>query len=78
MTRVVDDLLNRITMYRLMLYYLIFLLGVALVLSISGGLGYDPVALLFSIAFLLAACALTNWVFARVFRVPANAESVYI
>ena len=76
--RQIDDLLNRVTMYRLVLYYLIFLLGVALVLSMTGTLAYDPFALLLSVAFLLAASALTNRVFAWTFGVPANAESVYI
>jgi glycine betaine catabolism B len=78
MLKPIDDLLNRITMYRLVLYYLIFLLGVALFLSFTGGLAYDPYALLFSTAFLLAACAATNWAFARAFAVPSNVESTYI
>ena len=34
MIRLIDNFLNRITMYRLVLYYLIFLLGVSVVLSI--------------------------------------------
>lgn len=76
--RLIDNLLNRITMYRLVLYYLIFLLGAALLLSMSGKLPYDPFALLFSVAFLLAVCAVTNRVFAQTFGVPANTESVYI
>jgi ferredoxin-NADP reductase/Na+-translocating ferredoxin:NAD+ oxidoreductase RnfD subunit len=78
MLRWIDGLLNRITMYRLVLYYLIFLLGAALVLSVTGGLSYDPTALLLSISFLLAACAATNWIFARTFGVPSNVESTYI
>jgi glycine betaine catabolism B len=73
-----DNQLNRITMYRLVLFVLIFLLVAAVVFSITGVLAYDPFALLFSIAFLLAACALTNWVFARTFGVPSNLESAYI
>lgn len=78
MIRLIDDVLNRITMYRLVLYYLIFLLGAALVLSIIGMLPYDPFALLFMAGFLIAACWITNTVFAWAFRVPANVESVYI
>src|SRR5512143_1895145 len=74
----IDEALNRITMYRLVLYYLIFLLAVAVGLSALGVLGYDPFALLFSIGFLLAACSITNWIFAKVFGVAANAESTYI
>jgi ferredoxin-NADP reductase len=74
----VDHLLNRITMYRLMLYYLIFLLGTAVCLCFGGALEYDPFALLFSIGFLIAVCWLTNMIFARTFGVPANVESTYI
>ena len=74
----IDALLNRITMYRLVLYYLFFLLAAALILSFTGFLSLDPYALLFSTSFLLAACALTNWVFGRVFNVPTNVESTYI
>ncbi len=78
MLNLVDTLLNRITMYRLALYYLIFLLGAAVSLSVFRILAYDPISLLFTIGFLLAACATTNWVFARTFGVPANTESAYI
>ncbi len=78
MISLVDRLLNRITMYRLTLYYLIFLLGAALTLAFAGVLHLDPYALLFSTAFLLAVCVFTNWVFAKAFAVAANTESVYI
>lgn len=74
----IDHRLNRITMYRLALYYLIFLLGAAVALAFAGRLDYDPYALLFSTAFLVAVCSFTNWVFAKSFRVPANTESAYI
>ncbi len=74
----IDDLLNRITMYRLALYYLIFLQGAAVLLSLLGLLKYDVIALLFSLAFLLLACWGTNKIFAWAFHVPANVESVYI
>jgi ferredoxin-NADP reductase len=78
MIKTIDNWLNRITMYRLVLYYLIFLLGAAVVLSVAGILKYDVFALLFSISFLLAVCWFVNWVFARTFKVAANVESVYI
>lgn len=78
MLKPIDALLNRITMYRLVLYYLIFLLGTALVLSFTGVLSYDPYALLFSTSFLLAVSAVANWAFARSFGVPTNVESTYI
>ncbi len=78
MINFVDELLNRITMYRLVLYYLIFLLAAAVALSAIGVLSYDPFALLFTIGFLLAGCSITNWIFAKAFGVPPNAESTYI
>lgn len=73
--RTIDNLLNRVTMYRLALYYLIGLLAIAVGLSFAHVLAYDPYAMLFSTAFILAVCAATNWAFSRVFDVPANVES---
>ncbi len=78
MFSVIDTLLNGITMYRLILYYLVFLVGLAIVYSFAGLLPYDPWALLFSTTFLITICWITNTIFARTFRVPPNVESVYI
>ncbi|MEO8396217.1 MAG: oxidoreductase, partial [Chloroflexota bacterium] len=78
MIRLIDQLLNRITMYRIVLYTLIFLLGVSVVLSFMHILPYDPFALLFMTGFLVAVCWISNTVFAWAFKVPANVESVYI
>lgn len=77
MIRFVDNLLDRITMYRLVLYYLIFLNAAAILLSVRV-LDYDPIGFLFSIGFLIAVCSITNGVFAKAFAVPANVESPYI
>lgn len=74
----IDGLLNRITMYRLVLYYLIALLGAAVVMSFLGILKYDPFALLFSTGFLIAVCWVTNWIFGKAYGVPTNVESAYI
>jgi len=74
----IDNQLNKITMYRLVLYYLIFLLGAALLFSIAGILAYDVFSLLLSVGFLLGICWITNRVFSWTFGVPANVESVYI
>ncbi len=78
MFKTIDNLLNRITMYRLVLYYLIFLLSAAFILTGFGVLQYDVFGLLLSIGFLIAVCWIVNWIFARTFRVPTNVESVYI
>lgn len=74
----IDDLFNHLTMYRVVLYYLIFLLCTAAVLSLTGFLAYNIFSLAVSFVFLLVVCCSTNKLFARAFHVPANAESVYI
>lgn len=74
----VDNFLNRITMYRLVLYYLIILLAIAVLLSFFGLLSYSPYGLLFSALVLTGVAWVTNKLFASVFRVAANVESVYI
>ena len=78
MLRFIDNQLNKITMYRLALYVLIFLLVAALFLTFSGSLPYSPWELVFSVAFLIAVSWVTNRIFAWTFSVPANVESVYI
>jgi len=78
MIKTMDNWLNRITMYRLVLYYLIVLLGAAFVLAYMHVLNIDPIGLLFSTGLLLAVCGITNWVFAKALGATTNAESGYI
>lgn len=74
----IDYYLDRITMYRLVLYYLIALLGTALIGSLLGYIPYSPISLTESITVLLVVGWVTNTVFAKVFGAPTNFESVYI
>jgi len=76
--QLIDNLLNRITMYRLVLYELIAYLGIAIIFSFFGFLHLNPLSIFFSSIFLVAVCLFTNEVFARVFSVSANEESAYI
>jgi ferredoxin-NADP reductase/Na+-translocating ferredoxin:NAD+ oxidoreductase RnfD subunit len=62
-------------MYRLLLYYLLMLVGVAMVFGAMGSLSYNPITILFSVSFAVAVCWLTNGLFARVYDVPSNPES---
>ena len=78
MMRFIDNQLNRITMYRLALYVLIFLLGAGFFFGVSHQLPFDPWALLLSVGFLVAVSWITNRLFSRTFGVPANVESTYI
>jgi ferredoxin-NADP reductase len=74
----IDYVLDRITMYRLVLYVLIGLIAVAAVLSYFQLLAFSPLALILSTAFLVLICWATNTILARIFAVPANVESTYI
>ncbi len=78
MFNLLDNILNRVTMYRLMLYYLIGLLVAAFVLGLYGIIPYTPVDIFMSAGGIAAICWVVNQIFARVYRVPANAESAYI
>ena len=74
----IDDMLNRVTMYRLVLYYLIALILAAFGLSFFHVLPVEPDQLAFSSGLILLVCAATNWIFARIFDAATNVESVYI
>jgi len=74
----IDNVLNRITMYRLVLYYLIFLVVAAVALSFFGLLPFQPLHLLVSLSVLVSVCWIANSALAKLFGVPANAESLYI
>jgi ferredoxin-NADP reductase len=74
----IDNILNRTTMYRLVFYYLATLLVVAFAFGFVGILPYDPAALAFSTAVIVATCWIVNWICARIFDAVTNVESVYI
>ncbi|MGH7862367.1 MAG: ferredoxin--NADP reductase [Candidatus Dormibacteraceae bacterium] len=74
----VDQLLDRVSMYRLVLYYLVFLLFVSVMYCSFKILPYDPLSLLGSALFLIVVAWVTNVVFAHAYKAPTNVESVYI
>ena len=78
MINAVDSLLDRITMYRVVLYVLIGLVGIAIILAYFNLLHFSPLSLLLSTAFLLMMCWAMNTVLAHVFEVPTNLESASI
>ena len=78
MLKPVDHLLNTITMYRLIVYYLLGLIAVATVMCMVKLLPYNPGALLLSAGLITAVCWITNTIFSKVFNVPANVESAFI
>ena len=78
MLRWIDNLLDRITMYRLVLYYLIVIILTAVGLSVANVLPYNPAMIVATSLYLVAGCWVTEWVFSHVFEVPYNIESSII
>ena len=76
--KLIDNFLDKITMYRLLVYYLLLLLVAAFSYCMFGILRFNPLLLVFSTVFLTAVCWLTNKLFGKVFSAPTNVESVYI
>ncbi|MFZ2049053.1 MAG: RnfABCDGE type electron transport complex subunit D [Minisyncoccia bacterium] len=78
MMNFIDKKLNVVTMYRLVLYYLMTLLVFAMVFGYLGFLPYTPLALVISVVYITAVCYAINTIFSRVFKAPTNIESMYI
>ncbi|HJT57048.1 MAG TPA: FAD-binding oxidoreductase, partial [Ktedonobacteraceae bacterium] len=74
----IDDLLDRITMYRLVLYVLIGFIVIAEVLSFFNLLPFSPLSLLISTVFLVVICWAANTILASIFAIPTNVESAFI
>ena len=78
MSSFLTNILNRITMYRLMLYFLLTLWLASIILSLTDTLPYDPLDILSSGIILGTVCNLTNYLFAKIFKVRTNLESASI
>lgn len=78
MLNFIDVFLDRITMYRLVLYYLLMILSVATIGGAFGLVAVSPLGVVVSAIFLVAVCYITNSIFSYVFEAPTNVESVYI
>ncbi len=74
----IDYVLDRVTMYRLVLYVLIAFIAVAAGLAYFKLLPFTPLELLASTALLLIICWATNTIFAFLFHIPTNIESASI
>lgn len=65
-------------MYRLMLYFLFALWIIALFFSFLGLTYINPLSVIFSSVLIVGVCWITNEIWAKLFKVPVNSESVYI
>lgn len=73
-----DNFLNGIAMYRLVLYALIATAIFAIAFAYLGVLPFDGTWLIASLLTLVAACVVSNRIIASLLKVPANAESDFI
>lgn len=78
MIKYIDNFLDGITMYRLVLYGLLSLAAIAIIFSALGLLSYAPLPLLTSLIILGLSCVGVNWIFAKLFKVASNLDSVAI
>jgi ferredoxin-NADP reductase len=78
MLKTIDAFLNRLTMYKIMIYGLLLLLTVADVLAWTGALTIGPVALLVSVGVLAAVCYVSNELFGRLFHAVRSSDSYMI
>lgn len=78
MFEAIDKLLDRVTMYRLLVYYLIGLLLAAVGLSAFGYLHYSPAVIAGLSVYLLIVTWVINKLFAWFLNVPTNSDSAYI
>lgn len=75
---VLDNFLNRITMYKLVYYVLLVYLAWAFFLSVFKALPFDPINLALSSAFLVFTSGFISDVLAWMFKAPVNVESTDI
>ncbi len=74
----IDNLLNKFTMYRVVLYGLTFIALCSFVVSFFKIISFTPAELAVSLFTIIVTCAVVNGVFAKLFKIPANTESVFI
>ena len=71
----IDNLLNRVTMYRLVVYVLAALSALGIGFALAGRMSTSATSMIISLLLLLASAYLTDRGFARLFEVPTNSES---
>ncbi len=74
----IDALLNRITMYRLVLYVLISWVGIGAVLGFLDSIPYKGFDILMTASIAVISCFITNYLFSKVFNAVTNIESVFV
>jgi ferredoxin-NADP reductase/Na+-translocating ferredoxin:NAD+ oxidoreductase RnfD subunit len=76
--KTIDKYLNRITMYRLLLYYLLVLVFLTSIFGFLDIIPYRGIDILASGAIAAIVCYISNFVFAKLLKATTNIESVFI
>ncbi len=74
----IDSLLNKVTMYRLTLYYLIVLILISILFGFFHFLPFSPLDIIISSLILVVVCFASNFLLAKLFNAITNVESVFI
>lgn len=74
----IDNFLNSITMYRLVLYVLVILTAVSILFGFAGLLTFNGPQFIISAVVLLVVCYYINYFFSNLYKVPRNSESSLI
>lgn len=74
----IDTFLNHFTMYKVLLYSLRVLIGIAAAEAFLGWVGYEWWQILLSPVILVTVCYITNLGLAKLLKVPHNVESYII
>lgn len=73
--RKLDQFLNSITMYRLLIYGLSIVAFAGVLFALTGQLSLSVGGMITSLGILLASCIGTNWLMRRTWGIPSNAGS---
>ncbi len=76
--RGIDNLLNSFTTYRVVLCGLIFLACISIFFSGIGIVPFSTINLVVSLLLILASCFISNFIYAKIFKVQVNIESFAI
>lgn len=76
--KLIDDLLDKLTMYRLLLYFLVALLVAAAVMGSVGVLHFSGIDIAATSIYFVAICWVSNKIFAYAFDAPTNTDSPFI
>ncbi len=76
--KLLNNFLNSITMYRLMLYYLLALVVYSAILGFFNVIPYSGFDILINAVFLVTVCRFSNELLGKLFKAPTNIESSLI